>query len=161
MQAAPSTPFKMAKYHLLLKVLIVALDAPAQLGEIDQAFEGHRFWNVREPVFDLFILALGPLDQQPFFRAAVGEIVIAMGDTYAYPSKAPGQRLTRTFAPRNRAPGLCRQAERELLDRDRPMLAITPYQLWRTSAARPLFRTQRRKTRRPHRGARLNAGDVS
>ena len=80
MQTTPSTPFKMAKPQLLLEVLIVALDAPTQLGEIDQTFEGHIFRKVREPVFDCFVLAFWPLDQQPFFRAALGKIVIAMGD---------------------------------------------------------------------------------
>ena len=40
------------------------------------------------------------------------------------------------------------------------MIAISPYQLRRPFAARPRFGTQRRKTRRPHRGVRPNAGDV-
>ena len=36
MEAAPSTPFKMPEPDLLLEFLIVALDAPAQLGEINE-----------------------------------------------------------------------------------------------------------------------------
>ena len=36
MEAAPSAPFEMPKPALLLELLIVALDAPAQLGEIHQ-----------------------------------------------------------------------------------------------------------------------------
>src|SRR6202163_4174081 len=39
-EAAPSAPFIMAEPDLLLEFLIVALDAPAQLGEIDQRPEG-------------------------------------------------------------------------------------------------------------------------
>jgi hypothetical protein len=33
--ASPSSSFEVAESHLLLELLVVALDAPAQLGEID------------------------------------------------------------------------------------------------------------------------------
>ena len=36
MEATPAAPFVVAKPDLLLEVLIVALDAPAQLGQIDE-----------------------------------------------------------------------------------------------------------------------------
>ena len=39
-EAAPSSPFEMPEPDLLLELLIIALDAPAQLGEIDQVAEG-------------------------------------------------------------------------------------------------------------------------
>ena len=68
MEAAPSAPFEMPEPDLLLELLIVALDAPAQLGEIDQAVEGDVLRKRREPVFGRLVLALRPLDQQPFFR---------------------------------------------------------------------------------------------
>ena len=87
-KASPSTALKMAEPDFLLEVLIIALDAPAQLGQIDQTMERGVCWNRREPVFGWLALALGPLDQQPFFRAALGEIVIAMGSTNANPRKA-------------------------------------------------------------------------
>ena len=77
-KASPSAALKMAEPYLLLEVVIVALDAPAQLGQIDQTMERGVSWNRREPVFDRLALALGPLDQQPFFRAGLGEIVISM-----------------------------------------------------------------------------------
>ena len=80
-KASPSPPFKMAEPYLLLEVLIVTLDAPAQLGQIDQTMERGVFWNRREPVFDRLALALGPFDQEPFFRAGRGEIVISMCNT--------------------------------------------------------------------------------
>jgi hypothetical protein len=35
-EASPSSTFEMSKPELLLEFQIVALDAPAQLGEIDQ-----------------------------------------------------------------------------------------------------------------------------
>ena len=70
MEAAPASPFEMPESHLLLELLIVALDAPAQLGQIDQAVAGDLFRQRREPVFDRFFIALWPLDEEPFFGAA-------------------------------------------------------------------------------------------
>ena len=84
MEAAPPTPFKMSEPELLLELLIVALDTPAQLGGVDQPAEGDVFRKGREPVFGRLILALGPLDQQPLFRSGLSEIVIAMRDANAH-----------------------------------------------------------------------------
>ena len=88
MEAAPPTPFKMAESKLLLKLLIVALDAPAQFGDVDQPAERDVFRKGREPVFGRLVLALGPLDQQPLFRSALGELVITAAS--ALPTTADG-----------------------------------------------------------------------
>src|SRR5579863_573111 len=161
MESAPSTSFKMPKPDLLLEVLIVALDTPAQLGQIDQMVEGNLFRQCREPVFGRLVLAFGPLDEQPFFRAALAEIVIAMGSPHAKPCKAREQRLGRAFAPLDGTPGSCGQVQREFLDRDRPMIAVAAHQPGRPSLARPILWTQRLRTWRPHRGVRQNARYVS
>ena len=39
-ETAPPAPFEVTETDLLLEVLIVALDAPAQFREIDQLLEG-------------------------------------------------------------------------------------------------------------------------
>jgi hypothetical protein len=39
-EAAPTSPFEVAEPHLLLEILVVALDAPAHHGDVDQAVEG-------------------------------------------------------------------------------------------------------------------------
>ena len=77
-EATPSPPFEMPEPDLLLQLLIIALDAPAQLGEIYQVAEGDILLKRREPIFCRLGLTFRPLDQQPFFRAALGKIVIAM-----------------------------------------------------------------------------------
>ena len=41
MEAAPSAPFEMPEPDLLLELLIVALDAPTQLGHVHQRAEGN------------------------------------------------------------------------------------------------------------------------
>jgi hypothetical protein len=38
-EAAPAAPFVVAEPDLLLEVLVVALDAPAQFGDVDQSAE--------------------------------------------------------------------------------------------------------------------------
>ena len=85
-------PSKCAEPDLLLELLIVALDAPAQLGVIDQPRQGDVVRKGREPIFGRLVLALWPLDQQPLFRPAFGEPVIAMRDANTHARKARGQR---------------------------------------------------------------------
>src|SRR5712692_6484709 len=74
MKASPSTAFEMPEPDLLLELLIVALDPPAQLGEVDQTMQSNVLGEGREPVFGRFLLAFGPLDQQPFFRSALAAL---------------------------------------------------------------------------------------
>jgi len=115
-EATPSPPFEMPEPDLLLQLLIIALDAPAQLGEIYQVAEGDILLKRREPIFCRLGLTFRPLDQQPFFRAALGKIVISMGDADTHSGKARGQLFGRAFAPRDLLPGFGRQAQSKLLD---------------------------------------------
>jgi hypothetical protein len=39
-EAAPAAPLVMSKAEFLLEFLVIALDPPAQLGQIDQPLEG-------------------------------------------------------------------------------------------------------------------------
>jgi len=45
MEAAPSASLEVSEANLLLEFLIVALDAPAQFGGIDQIDERDGFWK--------------------------------------------------------------------------------------------------------------------
>ena len=92
MEAAPAAPFEVAEPDLLLEFLIVALDAPAQLGEVDEFAEADVGWQGRQPVFGRLGFARGPLDQQPFllhqFRLQTG-----MGGTNPHAREARRQPL--------------------------------------------------------------------
>ena len=103
-EAAPSTAFEMAKSDFLLELLIIALDAPAQLGEVDQISEGNVLRKRRKPVFGGLALAFRPLDQQPFLRSQLGAPFVAMRGANPQAGKARAQRLGRALAPCNRAP---------------------------------------------------------
>jgi len=51
MEAPPSPPFIVSKTEFLLEVLVVALDALAQLGQVDQGALADGLGQGREPVF--------------------------------------------------------------------------------------------------------------
>jgi signal transduction histidine kinase len=55
-EAAQATSFKVVKLNFLLKILLVALDAPAELGKVDQTREGGVLGKCREPVFSRFLI---------------------------------------------------------------------------------------------------------
>ena len=61
MEARPAAALIMPEADFLLEVLIIALDAPAHLGEIDKAAERHVRVDGCEPVLGGGRLALGPL----------------------------------------------------------------------------------------------------
>src|SRR5260370_2404046 len=86
-EASPTSPFEVSKPELLFQLLIIALDAPAQLGQIDQAFEGDVRGQRREPIFGRFFLAFAPLDQQPFLATHPAP----PGAAPTAPRKAPRQ----------------------------------------------------------------------
>lgn len=71
----------------LLEVLIVALNAPAQLRENDQTAEGDRAGKHRESVFGRFVLALRSFDRRPLLRPAVGQIVVVTRGPHAHAGK--------------------------------------------------------------------------
>ena len=63
MEAAPSSALVMIKPDLLLQFEVVALDPPAELGQIDQALERDVDWQRGKPVVIRFGFTLRPFDQ--------------------------------------------------------------------------------------------------
>ena len=49
MEAAPPAPFEMAEPNLLFEFLIVALNAPAQLGDVNEIVKGDVACKGRKP----------------------------------------------------------------------------------------------------------------
>src|SRR5712671_6693771 len=60
MKATPAASFIVPEPDFLLELLIIALDAPAQLGGIDQIAECDAARQSREPVLGRLLLALWP-----------------------------------------------------------------------------------------------------
>jgi hypothetical protein len=59
----------MSEPEFLLEFVVVAFDAPAPLGEIDQFGERDILRQGREPICGRLILVPRPFDQEPFLRA--------------------------------------------------------------------------------------------
>jgi len=63
MEAAPAASLVVPQAEFLFQLLIIALDAPAQLRQIDQTLEGHVRREGGKPIFGGLGIALGPFDQ--------------------------------------------------------------------------------------------------
>src|SRR6516162_10210959 len=122
MEAGPAAALIMPEADFLLEVVVVTLDAPAQLGEIDEAAERHVRVNGCEPVFGGLGLVFGPFDEQCLFVETC--FASDRRNTYAHTGKARAQPLVRAFPPRDGAPGVFGQAERQCLDADTRRLRI-------------------------------------
>src|SRR5712691_7826770 len=68
MESSPAAALEMIQPQLVLELLIVALDPPAQLGEADELGDRGRLRQRREPILRRFAGSPGPFDQQPLFR---------------------------------------------------------------------------------------------
>src|SRR5512139_4239078 len=161
MEAAPSSSFKMAEPDLLLELLVVTLDTPAQFGQIDETGEADVVRQSRQPILGRLLLAFGPFDEKPFFRPRLTAIEVAPGDTNTQARKARSQRSIRSLAPGDRPPCSSRKAEGKGFDLDWLMLGIAAQALGRLPAARHRgLGRQRSHARRPHGGVRQDAGDI-
>ena len=88
MEAAPAASLVVPQAEFLFQLLVIALDPPAQFGQIDQAIE----WSVGreggQPILGGLGVALGPFDQQPFFLPRLGPPLVTMGGPHPNPGKA-------------------------------------------------------------------------
>src|SRR3954449_5987085 len=132
-EAAPAASLVVSQAQFLFELLIIALDPPAQFGQIDQAIEGHVRREGGKPVFGRLSITLGPFDQQPFLIPRLGPPRVAMRRPHPNPSKTRGQRSRASLAPRDRLPAGLGQPERKRLDADRRVLGVTAHELWAPS----------------------------
>ena len=87
-ETAPPAPFIIAEAEFLLELLVVALDPPSQLGEVDQTLKADLLGQCGKPIFGRLGFALRPLDQQPLFGARLAPLGIAMRRPHALPGGA-------------------------------------------------------------------------
>ena len=150
----------MSQPDLLLEFQVVALDAPAQLGQIDEPLEADRLGQRGQPILGRFGLAFRPLDEQPFLGADGLAQVVAMRRADAAAGETAGESLSAALAPRDGLPSLLRQLHGERLDRHRLVRGIAAQPLAGPAAAGPGRGRQGQRTRRPNRGGRHDAGDI-
>src|SRR3954464_7953151 len=151
-EAAPAAALVVPEPQFLLELLVVALDAPPELGKFNQAREADVLRQGREPVFGGLLLAFRPLDQEPFLRARFAQPVIAMSGSDPHPCEARGELVGDALAPTDLGPRRRPKRQRQRLHRGWLVLAIPAHQLGWSSPARPGLGWQRRTALRPNRG---------
>src|SRR3954467_8631217 len=67
-EAAPAAALEVPEPQFLLELLVVAFDAPPELGKFDQALEADVLRQREEPVLGGLLLSFRPLDKEPFLR---------------------------------------------------------------------------------------------
>src|SRR5579862_8766399 len=77
-KAAPTAALEIAEAKLLLELLIVALDAPAQLGEPYQLLARCVERQRAQEILGWFGCTARPFNQQPLFGIALGAPIIVM-----------------------------------------------------------------------------------
>src|ERR1044071_507763 len=108
-ETAPAAALVVPEPEFLLELLVIAFDAPRELGAFDQALEADVLRQGREPVFAGLLLAFRPLDQEPFLRAQLIQPVIAMSGSHPHPCEARGEPVSDALAPGDLSP--CRLLE--------------------------------------------------
>src|SRR5216683_2438619 len=104
MKATPPPALEVIEPELVLELLIIALDAPAQFGEAHKLGDRRRRRQGREPILRGLGVASRPLDQQPLFRPGLRTRLIAMGGPHTQPREAGAHRAPCSFTPRHRTP---------------------------------------------------------
>src|SRR4051794_4474838 len=151
MEAAPATALVVAEADLLFEFLVIALDQPARLGGVDQVLQRGARRQGGQPVLAWLLGARGPLDQQPLLPPGLRTLGVAVCRADPQGGEAGGEIGLAALAPSDDAPGLWRQAQRQILDRHRLVLR---------TAAEPLGGRQRRLPGRPDRGRAADAEHV-
>ena len=68
----------MTEAHLLLQVLVVSFDAPAQFRGLREVSEAHVVGQRAQPILRWLLLVLGPFDEEPLLRSLLLERLVAM-----------------------------------------------------------------------------------
>src|SRR5512134_2544724 len=89
MESSPASSLVVSQSQLLLELLIVALDAPAQMCHTDQLVERGVLGQRRQPILGRLRFARGPLDEQPLLRPQARPPEVSPGMAHAHRSEAP------------------------------------------------------------------------
>src|SRR5207245_511479 len=108
-ETPPASPFKMIEPQLVLQLLVVPLDAPAQHRELDQIGARRRRRQRRQPILDRGGVGARPLDEQPLLGARRRAPVVAVRGPRRAPAALRAACLARA-RPRSAPPARGRSA---------------------------------------------------
>src|SRR3954464_11657330 len=104
MEAAPAAAFVVAEADLLLEFLVIPLDHPPCLGDVDQLLQREARRQVGQPVLARLLSVLGPLDQQPLLRPGLGTLGVAVRRADSQGGKERAEPGLAALAPGDGAP---------------------------------------------------------
>src|SRR5437667_12897077 len=104
MEAAPAASFKVIEAELVLELLVITLDAPAQVRQTDEVGERHRGRQGGEVVLGRGWFVWRPLAQEPFDRTQFGPGP-GRGGPDPEGHEARAHTAPRAFAPDHGGPG--------------------------------------------------------
>ena len=104
MPALPAAPFVMVQSQFLFQLLIVLFHAPAEFGQLHQAWERDPLGQVREPVLAGSFRLGGPLAQQPDGFQLGPPLNMAMGRLHPASREAAALRASAALSPGYRPP---------------------------------------------------------
>src|SRR6202007_3078978 len=105
---------------------VVALDAPAQFGRIDEDCDGRVLGQGRKPVFRRLLFALGPFNEKPFERMGRRPCPVARSWPYPHGGEPRGQGFVGALPPRRGAPSIRGKPYRQLLGANRRVIRVAP-----------------------------------
>src|SRR3982751_2105771 len=111
-EAAPAAALVVPEPEFLLELLVVAFDAPPELGRFNKALETNVLRQGREPVLGGLPLAFRPLDHEPFLRARFAQPIVAMSGSHPHPCEARGEPIGAALAPSDLRPRLWPKSQR-------------------------------------------------
>jgi hypothetical protein len=77
-KAAPTSTLEVIEAQLLLQLLVIALDAPAKLGEAHEGTERGVWRERRQPILRRRFFSVEPLAQQPLLDAWLAAVLMSM-----------------------------------------------------------------------------------
>lgn len=125
--------------EFLLGFLIVALEVPPELCQIDQPGEGDVARQGGEPVLGRLGLTLGPFDQKPFLGSGFRELLIALSRAAPQTDIARDEPVGRSLAPGDPPIPVPEESWRVPLDRHGRSLRSDPQHTPKPRAALPIL----------------------
>src|SRR2546422_7793764 len=159
-EAPPASPFEMIEPQLVLELLVVPLDTPAQHREADQIRPRRRRRQRGQPILDRCGFGARPLDEQPLLGARRRTPVVAVRGPHADRREARPHRAPCSLAPRHGTPRPRRQLLGQCPHAEWSMSPCAADQGRWPALASILRRWQRRAAGRPHGRLGADANDI-
>ena len=90
-KTTPTSTFVMGQSEFAFQLLVIAFDAPAQFGFVDENLQRRVLGQGREPIFRWLSFSIRPFNEEPFQRMRFGPIVIMRGWAQTHGGKARGE----------------------------------------------------------------------